>query len=232
MMPRKPVVATLAAVACMWCAMAMAQSSDVSVENLVTDNFFNRIIDQASSSCEGKGFYSRSAFLDALNFYPGFGTGGSSDDTKREVAAFFAHVTHETGHFCYINEIAKATYCDANVTEWACNPSKQYYGRGPIQITWNFNYGPAGQSIGFDGLNAPETVANDPIIAFRTAFWYWMTNVHSLINSGQGFGSTIQAINGRIECNGGNTPAVNSRVRYYTQYCDQLGVSPGDDLTC
>ncbi|XP_021751030.1 endochitinase EP3-like [Chenopodium quinoa] len=201
-----------------------------SISDLVTDAFFNGIIDQASSSCAGKNFYSRSSFLDALSFYPEFGTGGSGDDTKREVAAFFAHVTHETGHFCYIEEIAKATYCKDS-TDWPCNPDKQYYGRGPIQITWNYNYGPAGQSIGFDGLNAPETVANDPTIAFRTAFWFWMNNVHSLIVSGQGFGSTIRAINGG-ECGGGNTPAVDARVGYYTTYCSQLGVSPGDNLSC
>ncbi|CAO2842121.1 unnamed protein product [Amaranthus hypochondriacus] len=205
-------------------------STTVSVPNLVTDAFFNGIISQASSSCAGKTFYSRSAFLSAFNYYPGFGTGGSSDDTKREVAAFFAHVTHETGHFCYIEEIVKSTYCEASTT-WPCNPNKQYYGRGPIQITWNYNYGPAGQSIGFDGLNKPETVANDPIIAFRTAFWFWMNNVHSLIISGQGFGATIRAINGG-ECNGGNTAAVNARVSYYTQYCSQFGVSPGSNLYC
>uniref|UniRef100_A0A803MKI0 chitinase n=1 Tax=Chenopodium quinoa TaxID=63459 RepID=A0A803MKI0_CHEQI len=204
----------------------------VPIRNLVTQEFFNGIINQASSSCAGKIFYSRSAFLEALNFYPKFGTGGkSSEDTKREVAAFFARVTHETGHFCYIEEIVKATYCEQEATEWPCNSEKQYYGRGSIQITWNYNYGPAGQSIGFDGLNAPETVANDPVIAFRTAFWFWMNNVHSRIISRQGFASTIRAINGG-ECDGGNTPAVNARVGYYTKYCNQLGVSPGDDLYC
>ncbi|XP_010687454.2 endochitinase EP3 [Beta vulgaris subsp. vulgaris] len=201
-----------------------------SVPSLVTDQFFNGIIGQADANCAGKRFYTRSAFLNALKSYPQFGTGGSSDVTKREVAAFFAHVTHETGHFCYIEEIAKSTYCQPS-TQWPCNPSKQYYGRGPIQISWNYNYGPAGRSIGFDGLNAPETVANDPVIAFKTAFWFWMNNVHSIIISGQGFGPTIRAING-IECNGGNSAAVTARVGYYTQYCQQLGVSPGNNLRC
>lgn len=208
-------------------------SNDVSVPDVVTDAFFNGIIDQADSSCAGKGFYSRSAFLDALGFYPQFGTVGSSDDSKREMAAFFAHLTHETGHFCHIEEIGGASrdYCDETNTQYPCNPNKQYYGRGPIQISWNYNYGPAGESIGFDGLNAPETVANDPVISFRTAFWFWMNNVHSLIISGQGFGATIRAINGG-ECGDGNSAAVNARVGYYTQYCNQLGVSPEDNLSC
>ena len=72
-------------------------TSDVAVADIVTDQFFNSIIDQADSSCVGKSFYSRSAFLNALNSYNEFGRIGSTDDSKREVAAAFAHFTHETG---------------------------------------------------------------------------------------------------------------------------------------
>ncbi|KAL9257824.1 Endochitinase EP3-like protein [Drosera capensis] len=208
--------------------------NDVSVPDVVSDAFFNGIIDQAASTCEGIGFYSRAGFLSAWESnYTDFGTTGSVEESLREIAAFFAHVTHETGHFCYINEIngSSKDYCDETNTEWPCNPSKGYYGRGPIQLSWNFNYGPAGRDLGFDGLNSPETVANDPVISFKTAFWYWMNHVHNLLISGQGFGETIRAINS-IECDGGNTPEVNDRVKYYKQYCDELGVSPGDDLTC
>lgn len=132
--------------------------------------------------------------------------------------------------FCYIEEIAKSTYCQASA-QWPCNPSKQYYGRGPIQISWNYNYGAAGKAIGFDGINSPEKVANDPIISFKTGFWFWMNNCHNLIVSGQGFGSTIRCVNS-IECNGGNPSAVNARVGYYKQYCSQFGVSPGNNLYC
>ncbi|XVF65739.1 hypothetical protein PTKIN_Ptkin09bG0274100 [Pterospermum kingtungense] len=200
-----------------------------SVAEIVTPEFFNGILDQADASCAGKNFYSRDAFLQALNSFTQFGT---ADDTRREVAAFFAHVTHETGHFCYIEEIngASQDYCDESNTQYPCNPSKNYYGRGPIQLTWNFNYGPAGQSIGFDGLNSPETVANDPVISFKTALWYWVTNVQPVIS--QGFGATINAINGAIECNGGNPATVQARINYYTQYCSQLGVDPGPNLSC
>ncbi|PKI63778.1 hypothetical protein CRG98_015762 [Punica granatum] len=134
--------------------------------------------------------------------------------------------------FCYVEEIdgASKDYCDESNTQYPCAPNKGYYGRGPIQISWNYNYGPAGKDIGFDGLNSPETVANDPVVSFKTAFWFWMNNVHSVI--GQGFGATIRAINGAIECNGGNSGAVQARVKYYTDYCNQLGISPGDNLTC
>ncbi|RVW34318.1 Endochitinase EP3 [Vitis vinifera] len=148
-------------------------------------------------------FYSRARFLEALNSFSQFGRVGSEEDSKREIAAFFAHVTHETG---------------------------RYYGRGPIQLSWNYNYGPAGEDIGFDGLNSPETVASDPVVSFKTALWYWVNFVQPVI--GQGFGATIRAINGALECDGANQATVNARVEYYTEYCNQLGVTPGDNLTC
>ena len=134
--------------------------------------------------------------------------------------------------FCHIEEIdgPSKDYCDETNTQYPCNPDKGYYGRGPIQLSWNFNYGPAGNSIGFDGLNSPETVANDPVISFKTALWYWMRSVRPVID--QGFGATIRAINGALECDGGNTATVQKRVEYYTEYCNQLGVDPGENLTC
>ncbi|PIN18440.1 putative chitinase [Handroanthus impetiginosus] len=213
---------------------APSSTNGVVVADIVTDEFFNRIADQAAQSCAGKGFYTRAAFLEALGSYQQFGRVGSVDDSKREIAAFFAHVTHETGHLCYIEEIdgPSRDYCDESNTQYPCAPNKGYYGRGPIQLSWNFNYGPAGNSIGFDGLNNPEIVATDRIISFKTALWYWMNNCHNLIISGQGFGATIRAINGALECDGGNADTVSSRVRYYTQYCNQLQVDPGNNLRC
>ncbi|KAL0388054.1 UNVERIFIED_CONTAM: Endochitinase EP3 [Sesamum radiatum] len=47
-------------------------SNGVSVPNIVTDQFFNGIANQAAASCAGKGFYTRAAFLEALNSYPQF----------------------------------------------------------------------------------------------------------------------------------------------------------------
>lgn len=119
-------------------------------------------------------------------------------------------------------------YCDNTNTQWPCVAGEGYYGRGPIQLSWNYNYGPAGNSIGFDGSSNPEAVATDPVISFKTALWYWMNNCHSIIC--QGFGATIWAINGPVECNGGNPAAVSARVTYYTDYCSQLWVVPGNNL--
>ncbi|XP_008801195.2 endochitinase B-like [Phoenix dactylifera] len=208
-------------------------SGGVSVADLVTQQFFDSIMNQASGNpCPGKSFYTRQAFLDALGSYPQFAQDGSDDTSKQEVAAFFAHVTHETGYLCYIEETDQSNaYCDPSYTQYPCAQGKKYYGRGPLQLTWNYNYGAAGQSIGFDGLNSPETVANDVNISFKAALWFWMENVHSVITSGQGFGATIKKINSQ-ECNGGDPAEMNARVQLYQQYCQDFGVAPGDNLTC
>lgn len=70
------------------------------VANIVTAGFFDGIMNQAAADCAGKSFYTRDAFLNAVNPFPQFGS-GSADDSKREIAAFFAHVTHETGRKFY-----------------------------------------------------------------------------------------------------------------------------------
>ena len=134
---------------------------------------------------------------------------------------------------CYIEENnipASMNFCNQSFTQqYPCNPSKRYYGRGPLQLAWNYNYGAAGKSIGFDGLNSPETVATNAVISFKTALWFWMTNVHQSI--GQGFGATIRLINSG-ECDGRKSSLVQSRVQYYTQYCNEFGVATGTNLYC
>ena len=134
--------------------------------------------------------------------------------------------------FCYIEEIngASNNYCDTGFPQWPCYPGATYFGRGPLQISWNYNYGAAGKSIGFDGLKSPQTVAQDPVVAFKTALWFWMNNVHGVLPNG--FGATTRAINGAVECNGRNTAQMNARVGYYQDYCRQLGVDAGGNLTC
>lgn len=37
------------------------------------------------------------------------------------------------------------------------------------------SYGPCGEALGLDLLNQPELVSSDPVVAFRTALWFWMT---------------------------------------------------------
>ena len=133
--------------------------------------------------------------------------------------------------FCYIEEIGGSSkdYCEQSNTQDPWVQGKGYYGRGRVQLSWNYNYCAAGRSIGFNGLSNPEKVATDPVVSFKTVLWFWMNKVHSKM--GQGFGATIRAINS-IECGGGNTVVVNARVKYYRVYCNKFGVSPGNNLYC
>ncbi|MER5201790.1 glycoside hydrolase family 19 protein [Streptomyces sp. NPDC002825] len=187
-------------------------------------------------------FYTYAGLVAALNSYPAFATTGSDTVKKQEAAAFLANVSHETGGLYYIVEQNTANYphyCDTT-RPYGC-PAGQaaYYGRGPIQLSWNFNYKAAGDALGIDLLNNPWRVEQDPAVAMQTGLWYWNTQngpgtmtAHNAMVNGAGFGQTIWAINGSLECNGGNPAQVQSRVATYQQFTQILGVPAGANLYC
>ncbi len=127
-------------------------------------------------------------------------------------------------------------YCQPEAT-YPCAGGQTYIGRGPLQLTWNFNYGACGEAIGVDLLNQPDLVATDSTITFKTALWFWMTtqppkqSCHDAIRS-SGFGECINIINGGLECGQATeNPEAASRVQLYQQFCSMLGVNPGSNLT-
>ncbi|MQM16385.1 hypothetical protein Taro_049341 [Colocasia esculenta] len=201
----------------------------IDVGGIATQQFFDGIKNKApAQGCPGRGFYTWGAFLDAARSLPNFGRlWQSQDDAKREIAAFFAHVTQETGSLCKVEEDYKGDYCNSDVKyrDYPCAPGRKYYGRGPLQVSWNYNYGEAGRDLGFNGLGAPETLATDARASFKASVWFWMRYARPVM--GQGFGATTRAINGENECDGRNRVAVDNRARYYREYCQQLGVAPG-----
>ena len=81
------VVANMAIVAPVTLTVGLDATNGVSVPDIVTDEFFNGILDQADSNCAGKYFYSRDTFLEALNTYSEFGGDNSVNDSKREIVA-------------------------------------------------------------------------------------------------------------------------------------------------
>ncbi|MFI9603426.1 glycoside hydrolase family 19 protein [Streptomyces sp. NPDC052043] len=188
------------------------------------------------------GFYTYSGLVAALDAYPGFANTGSDETKKQEAAAFLANVSHETGGLVYVVEQNTANY--PNYCDWSqpygCPAGQSaYYGRGPIQLSWNFNYKAAGDALGIDLLNNPWLVENDSAVAWKTGLWYWNTQsgpgsmtAHNAMVNGAGFGQTIRSINGSIECDGGNPAQVQSRVTTYQQFTQILGVSTGDNLYC
>ncbi|WP_432976036.1 glycoside hydrolase family 19 protein [Dactylosporangium sp. CA-233914] len=187
------------------------------------------------------GFYTYAGLTDAMKKYPAFATTGSDTVKRQEAAAFLANVSHETGGLVYINEINTANwphYCDTSQPYGCPAGQSAYHGRGPIQLSWNFNYKAAGDALGVDLLNNPDLVATNSSISWQTGLWYWMTGTgnagttsHNAMVNGQGFGTTIRAINS-IECNGGNPAQVQSRVNLYNQFVAILGVPAGGNLTC
>ncbi|MFH8837681.1 glycoside hydrolase family 19 protein [Streptomyces sp. NPDC017868] len=187
-------------------------------------------------------FYTYAGLVAALKAYPGFATTGTDTVKKQEAAAFLANVSHETGGLYYIVEQNTANYphyCDTTQPYGCPAGQSAYYGRGPIQLSWNFNYKAAGDALGIDLLNNPWRVEQDPSVAMQTGLWYWNTQkgpgtmtAHNAMVNGAGFGQTIWAINGSLECNGGNPAQVQSRVTKYQQFTQILGVPTGANLYC
>src|SRR5262249_33478478 len=136
--------------------------------------------------------YTYDGLVQATQAYPAFASDGTTDQRKREVAAFLANISHETtggwatapgGPYAwglyFIEEVACASggctqYCAAS-TAYPCASGQTYQGRGPMQITWNYNYGQAGQALGLDLLHNPNLVKTDSVVTFKTALWFWMT---------------------------------------------------------
>ncbi|KAH7670898.1 Glycoside hydrolase family 19 protein [Dioscorea alata] len=208
-------------------------STTLSVSDIVTEKFWNKIAPYLPLQCDNIGFYTRDVFLAAADSYLEFASSCSNDVRKREIAAYFAHAVQETSSFCYINQINQSTFCEAS-EEYPCNPNKKYFGRGPLQLRWNYNYIVAGEALGFDGMNNPEAVARDAELSFKASFWTWMyRGVHSTFtHASKGFGETIRIITQGNECDGSNTAKMNDRVKYYKKNCNLFRVDPGDDLTC
>jgi chitinase len=240
-------------------------SGGAAVASIVSRSLFETmLLHRNEAACLAKGFYTYDAFVAAANFFSDFAATGSTDVRKREVAAFLAQTSHETTGgwptapdgpyawgYCFNQEIgATADYCTPS-SQWPCAPGKKYFGRGPIQISYNYNYGPAGQVIGANLLANPDLVTSDPTVSFKTALWFWMTaqspkpSSHDVITgrwspssadqaAGRvpGYGVITNIINGGLECGKGQDTRVADRIGFFKRYCDLLGVSYGDNLDC
>ncbi len=237
------------------------------------DSFF---VNKNDPPCKGS-YYSYQAFLSAAQKYPEFLSEGTKEQRLQELAAFLANISHETtggwptapgGPYawglCFKEEDAYANapagigvYC-VDDPNWPCAPGVKYFGRGPMQISYNYNYGPAGVALGIDLLNHPEIVAQDGEVAFSTALWFWMTpqnpkpSCHDVmagkwtpspqdVAAGRlpGFGQTVNIINGGVECGKGlqNPPQENQtnlkdRLGYFAYFSQKLAVDPGQNVDC
>ncbi|GAB2271430.1 hypothetical protein Dimus_006267 [Dionaea muscipula] len=235
------------------------------VGSIVTNEIFNQmLLHRNDNACPANGFYTYNAFIEAARSFPGFGTTGDVNTQRKELAAFFGQTSHETTGgwptapdgpyawgYCFKQEQGNPpSYCEPS-TAYPCAPGKSYYGRGPIQISYNYNYGQCGDSIGQPLLANPDLVADDALISFETAIWFWMTpqgdkpSCHDVITGNwspssadqaagrlPGYGVITNIINGGVECGKGQDASVADRIGFYTRYCNILGVNPGNNLDC
>jgi basic endochitinase B len=242
---------------------AGADGASASLSGVLTPELFDAMFPHRDA------LYAYDALLRAAADYPELGATGTPEQRRRELAAFLGNVAHETTGgwptapggpeawgLYFIEEVgceagACTGYCDSSNARYPCAPGKTYHGRGPIQLSWNYNYGALGDVLGLDLLADPDQVTRDGRIAFTTALWFWMTaqapkpSAHDVMverwqpSSGDlaagrapGFGMTINIINGGLECGMPTDDRVRDRIRFYRHFATLLGVSEGDNLEC
>ncbi|KAJ6679979.1 CHITINASE-RELATED [Salix purpurea] len=204
------------------------------ISSLVSRGLFDSIfLHKDNIACPAKDFYTYSSFIQASRFFPQFGRTGSSIARKREVAAFLAQISHET---------------TGGGPALRANPTKEedlfnYHG---ITITDR-----QARPLGFDGLNSPDIVSNNSLIAFKTALWFWMTaqspkpSCHNVMigkykptaadvkaNRTAGYGLVTNIINGGLECGIPNDGRVSDRIGFFQRYATLFNVSTGSNLDC
>ncbi len=175
-----------------------------------------------------------------------FANEGTGDQQRREIAAFFANIGHETtgggggwnaqdgSHtwaLFFREEVAWAFwkpgdpvgYVQEAHPDYPGTPGQSYHGRGPIQLSWNYNYGYMSALVYGNIstlLDDPGKITRNGTLAFDTGIWFWMTpqapkpSAHSIIagtwdyttepvatsnNILDGFGATVNVINGGLE---------------------------------
>ncbi|PTC02454.1 carbohydrate-binding protein [Vibrio mediterranei] len=141
---------------------------------------------------------------------------------------------------------------------WPCAANQGYFGRGAKQLSYHFNYGPFSEVM-FDGdatvlLDNPALVA-DSWLNLASAIWFFLTPqapkpamLHVIDRTwvpsqreveagiGYGFGTTINIINGGIECgeqNKNKGQPVN-RIRYWEGLAAhyQIPIEADETNTC
>jgi hypothetical protein len=189
--------------------------------------------------------------------YGEFCTAFGADINKKELAAFFSQIAHETRHgmngsytdgLMLIHESNTSNTYVSDSDEYPPVAGKKYYGRGPMQLSYNGNYGYASNCIFGDPkilLNTPELVETDPVVAFKAAIYFWMTpethkpSAHDVMTgkwqptaadkahgrTTPGFGMTINIVNGDVECGKGDNYGMNDRIGFYQFFLKKMGIS-------
>ncbi|KAF5946904.1 hypothetical protein HYC85_017132 [Camellia sinensis] len=126
--------------------------------------------------------------------------------------------------YCRVKEVLPiGDYCDQeSETQWLCAPGKQYYGRGPIQLSYNYNYGQI-------TTQSPKPSCHDVIIGNWTS-----TPDDQATSRVPGYGVITNIINGGLDSGRDPDSRVEDRIGFYKRYCNDeiFDVSTGDNLDC
>jgi chitinase len=141
---------------------------------------------------------------------------------------------------CFVEE-AGGQYCSQS-SYYPCQPGRLYKGRGPKQLSWNYNYGQFSEEFCGDKmllLNNPGWVASNPTLSWASSMWFWFTGGACLPQTGEickpnchevflgtktmcsadelahrkyGLGWVTNIINGGLECGGAGQGMCDYRV--------------------
>ncbi len=207
--------------------------------------------------------------------YSTFCNTGDDYNDKRELAAFFANITKETtggwedpgsgtagDHgkwgLYWLRELGSSgpsskpsnCYTSGSQNDYQPAPGKCYYGRGPIQISYFYNYGNFSEFLynNTSLVSNPDLLETDGELSLMSAIWFWMTpqcpkpschqvmqeiydesatSYSSALMSKKGFLHTVNIINGDVECRGTNAkPLLRSKL--YKYYMDLVGFTSSE----
>jgi hypothetical protein len=233
---------------------AQGQHAEALLGEIITEEMWDELFpNRLRRGADGESdFYSFTAFAEAAKRFPNFLHEGSEVQRRRELAAFLAHLSQETGGFRYLEQITVTrSYSVAN-KEYPPVEGKDYHGRGPMQLSYNYNYGQFSSAYFGDKnvlLNNPELLATDSVASFGSAIWFWMTaqppkpSCHDVMagswqpgsmdadaNRVPGFGLTLNIINAS-QC-GKASEHAQRRYDIYDRYCKYFGATKGDGCDC
>ncbi len=208
--------------------------------------------------------FTYAALVEAANKYPNFLNNPEAGTNISELVAFLANVSHETtggwddapgGTYAWGLHFAQEVGCESGGCTHYEDPNspfkpvagQTYQGRGAIQLSWNYNYGPASLDIFKNSdvlLQSPSRVASEPLMAWQTAIWFWMTpqppkpSCHEVMAGEAGsfngdlFEETVNIINGGIECGNGMNDNLLNRIGFYKHFAEILKAPIPENLGC
>ena len=213
------------------------------------------------------------SLMKAASGFPLFAGEGDVTVRKRELAAFFAEIAHETTNggpgapggplswgLYYTEELGCGDghcrqYNSDNGGRYKAVAGKTYYGRGPIQLSYPYNYGQAGADLevaaaGPSGAGEPRRrdrfleqpygsgcgrIDGEPS-CHEVMTGKWQPDAEDRrLGRRPGFGMTINIINGNVECHT-QSPAARrdreDRIGHYRYFAGLLQVPVEKDCDC